>query len=219
MQVQIIKKDIKNINIKVKPNCEVILTAPIQTTKEHIDMVLKKRERWIEKKIVYFKEHQQYTQKEYVSGENFVYLGRNYRLKVIESDAEEAKLQKGYLYLYVKDRDDFTRKEKLIKKWYLEKAKYHFKKALQKYQPIVAKEIKSVKIREMKTRWGSCNASKSYINLNSILIQKPTRCIEYVVFHELAHLIHPNHSRQFYNYMSIHMPDWKLCKERLELTL
>jgi len=216
MQVQIIKKDIKSINIKVKPNCDVILTAPTKTTNEHIAVILKKREEWIAKKIAYFKEHQPSKAKEYVSGENFVYLGRNYRLKVIESTQERVKLQRGYLYLSVKSRDDFKQKEKLVKKWYLEKAKIHFQKALEKYQPIVGVEIKNVSIREMKTRWGSCNASKSYINLNSLLIQKPTKCIEYVVFHELVHLVHPNHSKQFYDYMTVHMADWKVRKKRLD---
>ena len=216
MQVQIIKKDVKNINIKVKPNCDVILTAPTNTTKEHIAVVLKKREGWIAKKITYFQEHRQMIDHEYVSGENFIYLGRNYRLKVIESTQESVKLQRGYLILSVKDKDNFEHKEKLVKKWYLEKAKLHFQKALNKYQPIVGKEIKTVKIREMKTRWGSCNTSKSYINLNSKLITKPTRCIEYVVFHELVHLIHPNHSKQFYNYMTVYMADWKVRKIRLD---
>jgi predicted metal-dependent hydrolase len=216
MQVQIIKKDVKSINIKVKPNCEVILTAPTNTTKEHIAVVLKKREDWIDKKIAYFQEHRQIIDHQYVSGENFIYLGRNYRLKVIESTQESVKLQRGYLFLSVKDKGDFRRKERLIRKWYLEKAKLHFQKALKKYQPIVGVEIKNVSIREMKTRWGSCNASKSYINLNSNLIKKPTRCIEYVVFHELVHLVHPNHSKQFYDYMTVHMADWKVRKKRLD---
>ncbi len=216
MPVQIIKKDIKHINIRVKPNCEVILTAPANTTDEHITFVLKKRAKWIDKKIAFFKEHQPSLPKEYVSGENFCYLGRNYRLKVIENREEGVKLQRGYLQLLVKDKGNFEQKKRLVKIWYMDKAQQHFKKALQKYQSIVQKEVKSVCIREMKTRWGSCNPSKSYINLNSELIKKPTKCIEYVVFHELAHLIYPNHSRSFYNYLSVHMSDWKKRKERLE---
>ncbi|CAC9587858.1 Putative predicted metal-dependent hydrolase [Bathymodiolus heckerae thiotrophic gill symbiont] len=74
---------------------------------------------------------------------------------------------------------------------------------------IVNKEIKQVRIRKMKTRWGSCNPEKSYINLNSELIKAPIQCIEYVIFHELAHLIHPNHDKGFYTYLTIHMPNWK----------
>jgi predicted metal-dependent hydrolase len=214
--ILIIKKDVKHINIRVKPSCEVILTAPLRTTDEHIDYVLKKRTDWISKKLEFYKNNQPANPKEYVSGENFKYLGRNYRLKVILSDIETVKLQRGYLNLFIKDIANLDKKKRLIKEWYTNKANMHFKKALDKYQLIVKKDIKSVKIREMRTRWGSCNPIKSYINLNSELIKKPTQCIEYVVFHELTHLIHKDHSKKFYNYMSVYMPDWKDRKVRLE---
>lgn len=217
MSIQIIKKDVKNINIKVKPTCEVILTAPLKTTDEHIEFILKKRNSWIKNKIQFYKDNQLSYPKEYVSGENFKYLGRNYRLKVIEANNEIVKLQKGYLQLFTKDTTNLIQKQKLINHWYKEKAKIHFKKALDKYQPIIEKDINSVKIREMKTRWGSCNPAKSYINLNSELIKKSTHSIEYVIFHELTHLIHIDHNKQFYNFMSIYMPDWKKRKEKLEL--
>ncbi|SMN15060.1 Putative predicted metal-dependent hydrolase [uncultured Candidatus Thioglobus sp.] len=153
---------------------------------------------------------------EYVSGENCRFLGRNYRLKVVQSSEESVKLKGGYLNLSVKDKDNFKRKEHLIKQWYFEKAENHIKKAFNKYQPIVNKEVKSVRIRKMKTRWGSCNPAKSYINLNSELIKSSIQCIEYVVFHELTHLIYPNHDESFYNYLSLHMPNWKIVKQNLE---
>lgn len=214
--IQIIKKDVKNINIRVKPNCEVILTSPLKTTDEHISYVIKKRTNWIKQKLEFYNSNQPLLLREYVSGENFKYLGRNYRLKVIESEEEIVKLQRGYLQLFIKDTNNLTKKKILIDTWYKTKAKIHFDKALKKYKKIIKKDIKSIKIREMKTRWGSCNPVKSYINLNSELIKKPTQCIEYVVFHELTHLIHTDHDKQFYNYMSSYMPDWKKRKDKLE---
>lgn len=215
--LSIIKKDVKNINIRVKPTCEVILTVPLKTTDEHIKFVINKREKWIKQKLEFYKNNQSIDIKEYVSGENFKYLGRNYRLKVIESDKEIVKLQRGYLELFIKDKNNLVKKKLLVDTWYKTKAKIHFKKALDKYHPIIAKDINSVKIREMKTRWGSCNPSKSYINLNLELIKKSTQCIEYVILHELTHLIHTNHNKQFYNYMSVYMPDWKKRKEKLNI--
>jgi len=214
--IKIIKKDVKHINLRVKPNCEVILTAPFITTDEHISYVINKRDTWIKEKIEFYKNNQPDLTKEYVSGENFKYLGRNYRLKVIESDEETVKLERGYLQIFIKDKTNLVRKKLLLNNWYKTKAKIHFDKALEKYQQIVKKDIKSVKIREMKTRWGSCNPNKSYININSELIKKSTQCIEYVVFHELTHLIHTNHNKQFYNFMSSYMPDWKKRKSKLE---
>jgi len=214
--IKIVKKNVKNINIKVKPSCEVILTAPTNTTQEHIEYILKKRETWINKKIEFFSNKAQEKEKSYVSGESFSYLGRTYRLKVVESSNEDVKLQRGFLYIFVKDKNDYKTKEKLINSWYKQKAKIHFQKAIKKYQSIVGKEVKNLTIKSMKTRWGSCNAQKGYINLNIKLIQKPTICIEYVVFHELVHLIHPDHSKKFYNYLSTFMPDWKKRKTKLE---
>ncbi len=215
--VQIVKKNVKHINLKVKPNGVVILTAPTDSDERDIAYVLKKRAEWIDKKIAYFDAHRDSGEKEYVSGENFQYLGRNYRLKVIESKVEGVKLQRGYLQVFVKDRANTERKKRLLRIWYSEKATIHFKKAIEKYKPIVKQEIETIRIREMKTRWGSCNPAKGYINLNLKLIEKPIECIEYVVFHELAHLVHADHSAKFYNYLSLFMPDWEKRKSRLEL--
>ena len=217
MNIKIVKKDVKHINLKVKPSGEVILTAPTDSDEKDIAYVLKIRAGWIDKKIAFFKKYQQVTKKEYVSGENSRYLGRNYRLKVIESSEEGVKLQRGYLQVFVKDSTDIVKKKRLLKGWYLSKAQVHFQKAIEKYQPVVRKEAGRICIREMKTRWGSCNSAKGHINLNLKLIEKPTECIEYVVFHELAHLVHADHSPQFYNFLSLLMPDWKRRKERLEV--
>ena len=216
MNVQIVKKDVKHINLKVKPSGEVILTIPTDSNERDIEYVLKKRADWIERKIAFFNTHKEVRKREYVSGENFHYLGRKYRLKVIQSSKEGVKLQRGYLQIFVKDIADIGRKERLLYIWYSQKAQIHFSKAIEKYKPIVKQNIEIVRIREMKTRWGSCNPIKGYINLNLKLIEKPTECIEYVVFHELAHLIHANHSVKFYNYLSLFMPDWRRRKEQLE---
>ncbi len=213
--IRITKKDVKNITLKVKPSGEVILTAPKSASEEHLKYVVKKRTKWIEKKKEFFASFN-VIEKEYVSGEDFKYLGRSYRLKVIESKKEAVKLQRGYLELYVKNRDDLKRKQSLVYEWYYEKALFHFFNILQEWNKIVKKDIKNIKIRQMKTRWGSCNPHKSYINLNIELIKKPRICIDYVVFHELVHLIWPNHSKEFYNYLSLYMSDWKERKILLE---
>jgi len=214
--IKIIRKNIKNITLKVKPTCEVILSVPLQTKDEYIEYILNKRKEWIREKIEFYKENYKPQTKEFVSGENFKYLGKNYRLKIIQSSDEGVKLQRGYIQIFVKDKNNLERKKKLLNKWYFQKAEIYFKKTIAKYSNIVNIEIQNVRIRQMKTRWGSCNSFKRYINLNIELIKKPPFAIEYVVFHELSHLIHPNHSKKFYNYLSTYMPDWKKRKEKLE---
>ena len=214
-EVKIIKKEVKNITLKVRPNGEAILTAPKTASDEHIKFVIKKRAKWIRQKRAFFTSFKT-SKKEYVSGEDFKYLGRSYRLKVVQSKEECVRLQRGYLELFVKDKSDIKRKENLVYEWYHEKATLFFFNILQEFNKIVKQDIKSVKIRQMKTRWGSCNPYKSYINLNIELIKKPKACIEYVVFHELAHLLYPNHSKKFYDYLTLYMPDWQKRKEILE---
>ena len=213
--VKIIKKDVKNITLKVRPNGEAILTAPNSANDEHIKFIMQKRAKWIAKKRAFFASFKM-PEKEYVSGEDFRYLGRSYRLKVVQSKRECVKLQRGYMELFVKDKSDLKRKENLIYKWYHERATLYFFNILQEFNKIVKQDIKSVKIRQMKTRWGSCNPYKSYINLNIELIKKPKACIEYVIFHELAHLLYPKHSKKFYEHLSLYMPDWQKRKEILE---
>ncbi len=157
----------------------------------------------------------QTNQKEYVSGEEFRYLGKSYRLKVISSKDENVKLQRGYLEIRTKNKNDLNKKQNLLYEWYYEKALLHFFSILQEWNKIVKRDIKDIKIRQMKTRWGSCNPYKSYINLNIELIKKPKICIEYVIFHELTHLIYPDHSSKFYEYLSLYMSDWEKRKEIL----
>ena len=174
--VKIVRKDVKNITLKVRPNGEAILTAPKTASDEHIKFIMQKRAKWISQKRAFFASFKM-SQKEYVSGEDFRYLGRSYRLKVVQSKEECVKLQRGYLELFVKDKSDIKRKENLIYEWYYEKATLYFFNILQEFNKIVKQDIKSVKIRQMKTRWGSCNPYKSYINLNIELIKKPRACI------------------------------------------
>ncbi|WP_241518051.1 M48 family metallopeptidase [Campylobacter blaseri] len=214
--VQIIKKDIKNITLKVKPSCEVILTVPLNTDNRHILYILEKRKDWIDKKVDFFKSYNKIENKEYVSGESFYYKGKAYRLKIIQSDNEKVKLLRGYIQIFIKDKTDKAKKEKMLNVWYMKKSKEYFNQILNQYLPIVKKDIKSIKIRKMKTRWGSCNPKKGYINLNFDLIKKPKECVEYVIFHELVHLVHPNHSNKFYNFLYTYMPDWKKRKDKLE---
>jgi len=213
--VKIVRKDVKNITLKVRPSGEAILTAPKTASDEHIKFIMQKRAKWIAQKRAFFASFKT-PKKEYVSGEDFKYLGRSYRLKVVQSKEECVRLQRGYLEIFVKDKSDIKRKENLVYEWYYEKAMLYFFNILQEFNKIVKQDIKSVKIRQMKTRWGSCNPYKSYINLNIELIKKPRVCIEYVVFHELAHLLYPNHSKKFYDYLTLYMPDWQKRKEILE---
>ncbi len=210
MNLTIVRKNIKNINITIRSNGEVLVSAPKRVSKRYIDELIKKKTPWIKKKLDYFKGRKSLTvKKSYDDGEKIYYLGEEFILKVVECSEERVWLEDGFLWLGVRSERDIAAKERLVDSWYLSKAKKLFEELVKKYQKIVKRDIKIVRIKKMKTRWGSCNHVRGYINLNLYLIQRDIKEIEYVVLHELAHLIYPNHSKEFYNYIASIMPDWK----------
>lgn len=214
--IKIIFKKLKNANLKVKQNLDVILTVPIHTSQSTIDAILAKRHDWIHKQLAYFKQRQ-VMPRQYQNGEEFKFLGQDYPLKITHSVKSNVSIHNGYLQLDIPENNiTVDAKSSLIDKWYKEQASSHFMPILEKYAKLTNKIVNKVVIRKMKTRWGSCNSKKSYINLNVELIKKHRMAIEYVILHELAHLTHHNHDRAFYNYISLYMPDWKARKKLLE---
>lgn len=216
-KIEIHKKKVKNVTLKVKRDGTIHLTVPQEATDDYIERVIANKQEWIESQLKHFNENYEKTkEKEMVSGESFNYLGKSYRLKVIESNEEYVRLYRGYIEIYVKDKNNTLKKQELLKKWYQEKAKKKFTALVHEYEQIVKEEVNSIRVITMKTRWGSCNVDRKNINLNLELIKKPRYCIEYVILHELAHLKYPNHSKKFWEYMSVHMPNWEWRKDKLE---
>ncbi|WKY46647.1 SprT family zinc-dependent metalloprotease [Eubacteriaceae bacterium ES3] len=216
------RKNVKNINLNVKPDMTVVVSANEKVPIDYIISFVKSKASWIIKNIGYFKDVQSEhaEEKVYLSGETFKYLGKQYRLKVEEtSESEGVKYYRGYLYLTVKDKQDYNRKEKLINAWYREKAIEKFSESLQRVYSAVEKygiEKPEILIRTMKARWGSCTPEKKSILLNSELIKAPKLCIDYVVLHELAHFKYRYHDNDFYDFITSLMPDWKQRKEILD---
>lgn len=216
-KIKINKKKVKNVTLKVKRDGSIHLTVPEAATDDYIERVISNKQEWIESQLKHFNEnYEKPKEKEMVSGESFKYLGKNYRLKVIEAKEESVRLYRGYIEIYVKDKNNTVKKQELLKKWYQEKAKKKFAELVHEYEDVVKEEVNSIRVITMKTRWGSCNVESKNINLNLELIKKPRYCIEYVILHELAHLKYPNHSKQFWEYMSVHMPNWEWRKNKLE---
>ncbi len=217
MKVKIIKKKVKNITLRIKEDCQIVLTAPPTVSDEYIQVFLKEKENWIREKITIIQSRKKRNpEKKFISGEYMEYLGKNYILKVIKSRKNSVKIEGEYFCLYVNDTEDFKLKKMIAEKWFMEKTKSLFLQIIEKYEKIVKKQVTKLRLKKMKTRWGSCNHVKGYVNLNTELIKKRKECIEYVVFHELTHLIYPNHSNEFYNYIGSYMPDWEKRKNLLK---
>ncbi|MED4869538.1 MULTISPECIES: M48 family metallopeptidase [Geobacillus] len=215
------RKPVKNVNLRITPDMTVIVSANEQVPLDFILEFVKQKAAWILKNIQFFEDAQPEVQsdREYVSGESFKYLGKQYRLRVEEREAEGVKCYRGFIYLYVKDQQDFKRKERLFGQWLRSRAELIFNESLEKMYALVQKyNVKKPKlmIRTMKARWGSCLRDSHAILLNFELIKAPKYCIDYVVLHELIHFIHKNHDHQFYSFLSALMPDWKQRKAILD---
>ncbi|OEF97569.1 M48 family metallopeptidase [Desulfuribacillus alkaliarsenatis] len=223
IQFQLIRKNIKNINLNVKPDMSISISASGKVPLDYIYQFVKEKAPWIVRNVGFFKEVQaEHTSiKEYVSGESFKYLGKQYRLKVIESDAEveSVKYYRGFIELKVKDKKNHAKKEKLVTAWFKEKAELNFADSLNRVYPIIEKQgvpKPEIQIRTMKARWGSCIKDKNIIVLNFELIKAPKFCIDYVVLHELIHFKYQNHDATFYELLTLLMPDWKQRKAILD---
>ena len=216
------RKNVKNVNLNVKPDMTIEISANEKVPINFIYDFVKSKGSWIIKNVGYFKDVQpmKRSEREYVSGETFRYLGRQYRLRVEKAEKEETvKYFRGFIYMYVNDLENRTRKENLLEQWYREKSHLNFNESLEKMYPLVKKYgvVKpEIDIRLMKARWGSALTDKNTILLNSELIKAPKFCIDYVVLHELTHFKYNNHSDNFYQMIYSLMPDWEKRKEILD---
>lgn len=214
------RKQVKNLNLRIRKDCSVYVSVSPSVPVEKVDAFVTSKGSYIRSAQSKFQELAQFAPKpkQYVSGETFWILGRGVRLKV-EKAAEDTAFSDGvYLHLHVKDPDDFGRKQKIVTRYLDKQRKSVFGEIVSETYPVFQKygvPMPTLRIRDMETRWGSCSAKKGIITLSKSLFEAPRNCIEYVVMHEFCHFIHPNHSKSFYNFLSMQMPDWKERKTTL----
>ena len=219
--------DRKSLGITVTPEMEVLVKAPTDTTIEKVKEKIRKKAPWIIKQQSFFLSFQPKTpNRKYISGETHLYLGRQYRLiidkgELIMDNEDAVKIKNGLLV--VKAKDQATAK-KIVLDWYRKKAEQKLNEIA---QPLILRFIWKYKlsiihyqlsIRDMPTRWGSCTP-KGKIILNPELIKAPKGCIEYVIIHELCHLIHLDHTQKFIDLQTREMKDWEKWKMKLEKLL
>lgn len=213
----------KTLAIEVHPDLSVQVIAPVNATLGDIKEKVLKRGKWIAKQQSYFEQFLPRTpRREYVSGESHFYLGRKYLLKIRKSKKQDVKLKGGELTVYLVDTNDKKLIKRLLSKWYFNHAKVRFNQSmtdcLKKFTKHNLELSTPLTIKRMNRRWGSCTPKGSII-LNPEIIKTPSKCIEYVIIHELCHLIHPNHGKGFYDLQNEMNPNWEKWKLRLEKML
>lgn len=211
--------DRKTLGIKVHPDKSVEVIAPNNTNQLEVKAKVRAKAAWIIRQQDFFLSFHPITPpRKYVSGETHLYLGKQYRLKVIEGLKESVKLSGGRLVVSVKDKSDKTRIKRFLRSWYKEKADIHFKRLFEENIQLSANlynGVPDLKYRWMEKRWGSCDRNGT-IHLNLELVKAPKVCIEYVIIHEMCHLAHLNHSSAFYELLGKLYPNWLETKDRLE---
>ncbi len=211
----------KTLGIQVHPSGQIMVTAPQASDPGTIKVKVRQKAPWILKQINTFNKYQpRTTPRRFLNGESHLYLGRQYRLKVVKDKEPVIKAYRGQLWVYSPKTDPISLQKQLTS-WYTGRAKDIFHQVLDVVFPKFKRYLKvkpSLFIRKMPTRWGSCTPSGRII-LNPELVKAPKGCIEYVVVHELCHLVHTDHSKKFYSLLTNHLTDWEKRKLKLETIL
>jgi hypothetical protein len=210
----------KSLAITVYPDLSVKVVAPPSATLERVKSKVKKRASWIQKQKLYFEDFLPASPpKKYISGETFRYLGRQYRLKVFKSKREEVKLKGKYITVYTANKNNTTKVRKLLNAWYRDHARRRFEDRIKALLPKLKKhkpKQPTLQLKKMAKRWGSCSVNGKIL-LNPELIKTPSQCIDYVIMHELCHLVIPNHSPSYYKLLKKMVPDWEEVRSKLNI--
>lgn len=215
--VDVIYKDIKNVHLSVyPPNGRVRISAPLRMDIENIRIFAISKMGWIKKQQLKLSNQKRETQREYITRESHYYLGKRYLLKVIEKDAPpKVILQHSTIELYIRRGSTAKQKQIILDKWYRQQLKRIVPGYIAGLEKKMNVKVAEYGIKKMKTKWGTCNVNARRIWLNLELVKKPIEYIEYILMHEMIHLIERKHNDQFIAYLNKFIPKWKHYKEEL----
>ena len=216
--VEVEWKDIKNIHLTVyPPDARVHISAPMSMQLDSIRLYIITKLEWINKRMEMIRNQARQTDREYVSGENHYYKGIRYRLNVIYQQAPPAVVINGtqFIDLYVREGSTLDKRAEVMREWYRAELKEALKPLVEKWEVILQVKVNHWEVKQMKTLWGSCNHKTQRIIFNLELIKKPTHCIEYIVAHEMTHLVERLHNSKFTSILDAHIPTWRLLKDEL----
>ena len=215
--IEVTQKDIKNVHLSVYPPFgQVKIAAPIRMNLDTIRIYAITKLSWIKKQQTKIKAQKREAPREYLTKESHYYLGKRYLLKVTEhNSAPIVKLKHNTIELYIRPETDTAKRKEILDEWYRAKLKEMIPLLITKWGKVMSVEVKEFGIKKMKTKWGTCNIEAQRIWLNLELAKKPSNCLEYIVIHEMTHLIERNHNTRFVALMNQFMPNWKEVKEEL----
>ena len=217
IEVKIIRKDIKNVHLYVKPPFgKVELTCPLNFTDTNARFFVQTKLGWIKNKKAEFEEHSRQTKREFVSGESIYVWGIKYYLVVKTSlKAYDIKIDGNNVVFTVRNGSTAEQRANIFNEWYRSKLKNEIEKRLPKWEAKTGLKTSSYMIKNMKSRWGSCNHEKKILIFNLQLAQKDISCLNYIILHELAHTKEKTHNDKFVKILDTYMPNWRVVRKGL----
>jgi predicted metal-dependent hydrolase len=219
LSVEMVRKDIKNLHLGVyPPHGRVRVAVPLMVSDDAVRLAVIGKLGWIKQQRARFDAQPRQSQREMVNGESHYFLGRRYRLRVIQHDAPGRIALRGNscIELYARREQSAEQRERVLHRWYREQLKALLPALLEKWQSVLDVQAAGWGIKKMKTRWGSCSSDARRVWFNLELAKKPVQCLEYVVVHELAHLLERHHTERFRTLMDGFLPSWRLAREELK---
>ena len=217
MAVDVVRKDIKNVHLSVHPPTgRVSIAAPTRMSLDTIRVFAISKLAWIRQQQQKLLEQQRETPREYLNRESHYVWGRRYLLKVIEANQPPSvELSHTRMILRVRPAWNQEKMQELLAAWYREQLRTAMPPLIAKWEPLLGVKVDRIFVQRMKTKWGGCNPRDRNIRLNTDLAKKPPECLEYIVVHEMAHILEPTHNTRFIALMDHFMPKWQSCRQNL----
>ncbi|MEQ8190650.1 MAG: SprT family zinc-dependent metalloprotease [Candidatus Eremiobacterota bacterium] len=215
--VDVFHKKIKNLHLAVQPpEGRVRIASPLRVKDEAIRLFVTSKLPWIKRQQKKFREQERETEREFLSRESHYFFGKRYLLNVIEHDGPPGViLKKNTIDMYVRQGTTTEKRKIIMNEWYRKEIKKVIPELLEKWEKITGVSASQWRVKLMKTRWGTCNIKSKRIWFNLELAKKPVYCLEYIIVHELVHLLERHHNENFVKLMEQFMPQWNKYKEEL----
>ena len=219
LTVEVVHKPIKNLHLGVyPPQGRVRVAAPLSVDDEAVRLAVVGKLGWIKRQRAKFQAQPRQSQRRMVSGESHYFLGQRYRLRVHERSGAILRIAlrgKACMDLFVRPETTPERREQVLHDFYRVELKRLVPELLDKWQPRLGVEVRALGIKRMKTKWGTCNIEARRIWLNLELAKKPVQCLEYILVHELTHLLERHHNERFQALLDQHLPQWRTYRDQL----
>lgn len=218
IKIDVVRKDIKNIHLAVyPPTGRVRIAAPLKVNEDAIRLFAVAKLGWIKRNQKKFEGQERISQREYKQRESHYFQGRRYLLNITETEGAPKVILKSkkFIELFVRPETTVEKRHEIMTEWYRVQLKKQIPAIIEKWEAILKVKVSDWQVKQMKTKWGSCNIEKKRLWVNLELAKKPEHCLEYIIVHEMVHLLERHHNDRFLYYMDTYLPSWRQLKTEL----